>query len=229
MVAKTRMLMYLVVLLWTGSVAAAQTGGRHHARVHLQVSSSTRVGNDRMQALLIARGEDSDPARLADKINTAMQWALSQTRKYKVVHAQSRGYNIAPVYDKQVLTRWRGSQGLLLKSNDFGELAALLGKLQTRLQVQSVDFSVSRNKRQVAQNTLIGQALGAFAKRADLVRKDLGAGGYRIVQLDINTGERSPTPVTFMTARRLARSPALAPGTSPVTVTVSGVIQLTGR
>lgn len=229
MVAKARMLTYIFVLLWTGTVAAAPAGGQHHARVHLQVSSSMRVANDRMQALLMARGEDRDPARLAHTINSAMQWALNRAREYSAVQAQSRGYSIVPVYEKQVLTHWRGSQGLLLKSKDFSALTALLGKLQARLQVQSVEFSVSRNKRQDAENTLIGQAIGAFAKRANVVCKDLGADGYRIIELDINTGGRLPTPISYMAVRRSAMSPVLAPGTSTVTVAISGVIQLTVR
>lgn len=220
---------YVIMLLWMGAAAAGQAGHTQYDRIHFQVRSSTEVTNDRMQALLVAHGEDRDPARLADKINRAMQWALERARERKDVQADSRGYRIVPVYQKQVQQGWRGSQGLQLQSGDFQELAALVGELQTRLQVQSIDFAVSPDRRHEVENRLIGQVLGAFGRRADIISKQLGASGYRIVELDINTGNRPPRPVPMMATRESAASPALAAGTSTLAVTADGVIELTGR
>jgi len=220
----------LTLLVWAGvAEAAAQTPANHYDRVHFQASSSMAVSNDTMQALLVVQGQDRDPARLADRINGTMQWALEQARKHPHVKVQSEGYRIVPVYHQQVQQGWRASQGLSLESARFKDLAALIGELQSRLRVQSIHFSVSPQRRREVENRLISGALAAFAKRAGVIRKDLGASAYRIVELHINTGGNGRRPVPMMATRESVSSPALQAGTSRFVVTVDGVIELARR
>ena len=49
--------------------------------------------------------------------------------------------------------RWRGTQELILEGTDFAALGGLIGRLQERLQVASIDFSVSPARRAAAATT----------------------------------------------------------------------------
>ena len=78
------------------------------------------------------------------------------------------------------------------------------------------------------EDDLIAQALDAFRLRAELVRKQLAAKGYRIVDAAINTGGAGPVPMlraAVMEAASVA-PPAVEAGTSILSVTVSGLVEL---
>lgn len=77
------------------------------------------------------------------------------------------------------------------------------------------------------EDGLIAAALEAFQQRADLVTRELGRSGYRIVTLRVDKGDSSPLPV-YANARAMiteaAAPPPIAAGQR--TVTVNGVIEL---
>ena len=223
----------LVISLILGLAAANQvTAADETARynqVHFQVERSRPVENDRMQAVLSLTAEDDNAARLADHINRSMLAALKTAKARPKVEARSGSYRTYPVYNKEKIQRWRATQELLLDSSDFAELGNLIGQLQERLQVTSINFSVSSARRAAVEDELIVQALDAFKQRAELVRKQLASKGYRIVDVSINTGGGQPVPIMMRATAMEAASvapPALEAGTSTVTVIVSGVIEL---
>lgn len=225
MSARGLLLAMLLLPLWAG----AQEGEAALLdRVSLQAQATREVANDRMRAELVVQAEDRDPARLADQVNRTMQWALERAERVKPVSAKTAGYRTQPVYRDGTLTHWRAVQTLVLESEDFPALSELVGTLQERLAVQSMRFLVSDAQRQTAENALIDDALGAFKARAERVVGNLNAGGWRIVHIDIGTHDQGPGPVMMMRAEAMADRPppALAGGTSEVTVTVSGTVQL---
>lgn len=195
-------------------------------RVSLQAEASREVENDRMRAVLVVQEEGSDPARLADRINRTMRWALDEVGETPAVTAETGGYRTEPIYRKGTLSHWRAVQSLRLESRDFTALSEVIGDLQERLQVQSMGFEVSDEARREAENALIDEALAAFEARADRVQKNLNAGGWRIINLNIGTQGGGPRPVYRMEAMADRAGPAVEAGTSTVTVNVSGSIQL---
>lgn len=206
-------------------VTAADDTPRYN-QVHFQVERSRPVANDRMQATLYATAEDTDAARLAGEINRTMDWALKAAKARTKVEARTTDYRTYPVKEK--LRRWRATQELLLEGSDFAELGGLIGQLQERLQVSSINFFVSPERRKTIEDELITQALDAFKQRAELVRKQLAAKGYRLVDLSINTGGAQPVPMmraAFMESASVA-PPAVEAGTSTLTLNVSGVVEL---
>ena len=128
------------------------------------------------------------------------------------------------------LRRWRGSQEMLLESDDPEALAKLLGRLQAKLQLNSFRFSVSRQKRAAVEGEIIENALAAFRVRADRVRKQLGAKDYELVSVHIDTGGHVSPRLQMaempMASRSANRSPALEGGTSTLTANVRGTIEL---
>ncbi|MDH3513988.1 MAG: SIMPL domain-containing protein [Gammaproteobacteria bacterium] len=221
----TATLLYLLVAY---APAMADEDAPRYNQVHFQIERSRAVENDRMQAVLAATAEDDSAARLADQINRTMDWALKAAKTKSNTETRTGGYRTHPVYDKEKIRRWRATQELIIEGSDFAELGSLIGQLQERLQVTSINFSVSAGKRRAAEDGLIAQALEAYQQRADLVRKQLAAKGYRIVEISINTGGGQPVPLMRGLAMETAAvaPPALEAGTSTLTLIVGGTIEL---
>jgi predicted secreted protein len=173
------------MLLSLGLIAAFASANEQTVvedQVSFEVAAEREVQNDRAVATLSASAEDNNPANLAGQINDAMAWALKQVKAHSGVTARSGAYRTYPVYDDRRIVRWRGSQELRLESGDMERLAQLIGKLQERLQVQSMQFMISTDKRQEVESGLTEKALGAFRERAELIRTSLGASGDRAGQ-----------------------------------------------
>lgn len=220
---------FVLALPIAGPAAAADDTPRYN-QIHFQVERSRPVDNDRMHAVLSLTAEDENAARLADQINRTMDGALKTAKARPKIEVRTSSYRTWPVYDKNKIRRWRATQELLLEGSDFAELGNLIGQLQERLQVNSIDFSVSPPRRATVEDELIAQALDAFKQRAELVRKQLAAKGYRLVDVSINTGGGQPVPLMRgMAMEAMEKSvapPALEAGTSVLNVSVGGVIEL---
>jgi len=201
-------------------------------RVDFAVQSSREVANDWVRAVVGVTDEDADAAKLADRVNQAMAWALERARARPGVSVESGGYTTMPVHDPRKGERrfWRASQDLRLEGADPRAVSELLGELQSRVQLRSIDFTVSPSQRRKVEDELIDEALAAFLARADRVRQRLGGRGYQIVQISIGTSG-APPPVPVMRAAMAMESasvapPALEAGTSELVISVSGSIQL---
>jgi predicted secreted protein len=216
-------------LVVTDHAMAADEAARYN-QIHFQVQRSRPVENDRMQAVLSVTLEDENAAHLADQVNRTTAWALQTAKAQRKVEVRTGNYRTYPVYDKNKIRRWRGTQELVLEGNDFAALGNLIGQLQERLQVTAINFSLSPAQRAAAEDEMITQALKAFKQRAELVRKQLVAKSYRIVDAFIDTGVGQPVPIvrraTAMAAEEAVAPPAMEGGTSTLTVTVRGVIEL---
>ncbi|MFQ5642958.1 MAG: SIMPL domain-containing protein [Thiogranum sp.] len=226
----------LVLLFWSVGMVFSTTVAAETAVAEDQVSFQVEVGrdvaNDRVSAVLNATAESRKAADLADRINKTMAWALEQARASQQVTSRSGNYQTYPVYgEDRKIAGWRGRQELQLESQDVDRLSQLVGVLQSRLQVQSLQFSVSPERRRQAENELIEQALKAYQERAEIIRTSLGAGSYRLLDINIHAGSQGPVvPVRAEMVSTLSRSsvntPALEQGTSRVKVQVGGRIRL---
>jgi len=217
------------LLVWTPAVNA--DNDKVEDQVNFQVQAGRDVANDRVTAILSATTENRDPAKLAESINTDMNWAVEKLRTRSAIKTQSGSYQTYPVYDDKKIVRWRGRQDLQLESGDVDVLSSVLGDLQERLQIQSLQFSVSPEKRDNVESALIEAALAAFRKRAALISRSLDATDYALVDMSIHTGGmRPPVPVRVeaasLSSRVQSSAPAIEQGTSRLTVQVSGRIQL---
>ena len=198
----------------------------------MQADAQREVANDTLSASLFVELNDANPAALANAINKAANEALRVARDYKGVRVRSGNNQTYPVYTKgNVLQGWRGRAEIRVDSRDFETASALIGKLQARMQLGSLSFSVSPEVRRQTENELIAEAIGAFKARADIVRAALAGRGYKIRRLNVNSGSSAPPP-RFAMARALAAAapevaaPDLEGGVSLVTVTVGGAIEV---
>jgi predicted secreted protein len=223
-----------LAIAFAALVAAAGASAeedRPDRRVGFSAERSREVANDWVTAVLSVTHEDPSPAEVAARINRDMSWALGLAKARSAVRARTGGYSTQPVYDPKrgSVRQWRGVQELVLESGDVAAVTALVGELQERLQVQSLGTSVSPERRRKVEDELVVEALQAFQARADLVTRSFGASGYRLVEVHVGTGGGVPPPrpmMRTMAAEAQMAPPALEAGTSEISATANGSIEL---
>lgn len=227
---KQALLLTLCCVLGTISVAQADENALRYNQVRLQSEQREAVSNDTMHVMLETSGEGKDAARLARRINADMEWALAAAQGFEQVKAATGSYRTWPVHHKTEFQGWRAQQNLMLESTDMERLSELTGRLQERLQVKSMNFTVSDARRTAVENRLINAALEAFKERARIVGDNLQATGFRVVELNVNSGGQPP-PVVYrsrMAASTMESDAAVAVsgGETDIVVTVNGTIEL---
>jgi predicted secreted protein len=201
-------------------------------RVSLAASGSVQVPQDLLTVSLSVLREGSDAHSLQTQINTALESALQIARreaKPGQMEVRTGQFGMTPRYGRDSkLTGWQGSAELVLEGRDFARITETAGKLQT-LTVASINFGLSREQLQAAQAKAQAQAIAQFRSNALEVAKGFGFVDYTLVELRIG----AETPAPMMRQRMLAASSMTADapiategGTSNVTVTVSGSVQL---
>lgn len=197
-------------------------------QVNLQAQAEREIPNDQLTVMLAVEEEGKEAAKIANKINQDMVWALKIVGKKSEVDSRTQAYNTYPIYDKRTVIGWRAIQQLELKSTNITELSELVGQLQSRLQVKNMRFSPTRETRVQYENDLIEEAMIAFKQRVDIVKKHMDDKNVRIVNMDVNTGGGHNRPIyaeSRMMAMDSKSAPAVEAGTSQITVTVSGSVQ----
>lgn len=199
----------------------------------LQASAEGEVENDLMIVRLKVEHEDTDASTLADKVNADMQWALEQLKETPSISAKTENYTTYPKNEQQCIAGGLSAQTLSLSGSDFDALKASVQILQGRLAVPGMAFGPIDETRRNAEDALINQALDNLKHRAEIVRENMGAASYRIMQININTGGRQPARARVNTEMKsMARTalvetaPAVEGGESKISVNINGQIQL---
>ena len=202
-------------------------------RYSLQASAEGEVNNDLLLAELVVESENRDAATLANHINATMAWALEQAKRYPTVKTQSGNYNTWPQYERKQnrIIGWRSSQILKLESDDFSTARKLIKVLQERLQVRGMQLAAKTETRRDREDDLISEALNAFTQRASLVQATMGASSYQVIKVNIITDARMAAPPRMARnyaseSMKVASEPAIAAGSTTLTVSIDGQIQL---
>ena len=224
---RTNLLVLLSVLLFPPLVSAAEKA--HYDRVTLSATASDMIANDTMAATLTREAQGKETAALADEVNRQVEWAVAEVKKHPGFKVRTQAYNTWPVYNKNVVTGWRVSQSIRIESHDAAALSKLLETLQKRLNLTGISFTVSPALREQNENALISRAIEAFKKRADIIARDLGHKGYRLVKLNVSTTGGGPVfqaRAMMAEAAPAMAAPAIEAGESRLSVSVNGEIEL---
>ncbi len=219
-----------LALALAGAAAAQPFPADPKNRASFSVERSREVANDWVTAVVGTSDEDSDAARLADRVNQTVNWALGVAKQARGVSVKSGGYTTHPVHDKNgKIARWGASQDLILEGSDADAVSDLIGKLQSKLLLRSIAFSVSPETRRKAEDALIGDVLTAFAERAKRVSAGLGARDYELVSLSLQT-PGGPSPVPMMARAEMmmdkVAQPSFESGQSTLHVRVDATIEI---
>jgi predicted secreted protein len=209
--------------------ALAHESETHYDRIHLSANTTAQLENDTMVATVYAQEEGSQAAELSNMVNKRIRSALELVKKYPGIKHQTNTYSSNPVYSNNKIKGWRVRQSLRLESQDMALMSDVLGKLQGDLALQSIEFSVSPERKDQQDEKLIDKALEAFEDRASQVVKKLKRKSYKIVDINISTsgsGVVRPYQVKAMAMDSMESAPAISAGEQTVSVTVSGNIEL---
>lgn len=221
-----RLPVILMLCLITLQVFADDTTA--YNRISLSVSAGQEVANDRVEATLFLQQEGNNPAQLAERINETISQALERAGNYPEVESRTLDYTTHPVYRDNRIVAWRVRQSIGLKSGDSSAISRLIGELQQTLSVAGISYDISPQKQRQVEAELSAEAIAHFKERAELIRREMGYAGYRLVAMDIGStggGPRPPYPVRAMSLKAES-APALETGSQRVEVRISGTIEL---
>lgn len=220
-----------VLMLSTAIGWAAEAGS--YNRVSFKAEAQVEVQQDLLVAVLSAQREGRRADRLASEVNQVIQRAVAQVKQHRDIKVRTLSYQTYQIHDaKRKPQRWRVSQNLRLESRDSQLLGSVLGKLQSELQLQSLDYRVSPAQRQQHESALTQTALENFQQRAFEITRALGMRRYKLVRVNVNGGGHGLVPRPLRRERMmLAAADSAVPvtleaGTQRLSVAVSGEIEL---
>lgn len=213
----------------------AALGGMHNAfagqkgaRIGLDARAHQDVDNDVMRATLFVEAEDTDPARLADKVNRATTEGLQAAREFTGLRTRTSGYSTYPVTVEGKIARWRARSEISVEGEDFARMADAIGRLQAGMQLGSVEFSVSPQARAKAEDALTQSAIQEFLRKAENVARGFQGKRFEVLEAQVSAdGGYYPPPRPMAMMKSTAEgvsAPALEAGTTRITVTVTGAI-----
>ncbi len=231
MIPSTRLSVLLFPAALLGSTA--QADNLHYNQVSLRTEVSQEVPHDLMQVILYSEAQDNDPAKLAASITENLNKAIAQARQSKGVQVSLGSRHSYPVYSDngEHISAWRERAELRLESAQFSQLSKLTGELLQQLKMGGMTFSIADSTRQASEDALIKTAVESFKARAQLTSETLGGNAYKIVNLSFNSGFQPPMPVRMaamkgMAMNEAAPAPEIEAGSSKVTLSVDGVIEV---
>lgn len=200
-------------------------------QIALRAEVNQEVAHDLMHVTLYTEAQHADPAKLAAEVTSTLNKTLEQVRGVSVKLGSRHSY---PVYDDkgQKITAWRERAEVRLESADFARLSALTGELLQSMKMGGMDFSIASDTRKTREDAMLKDAVEAFRARAQLATEALGGKGYKLVSLNLSTGGfQPPMPMRAYAAKGMAMmeaapAPEIEAGTSQVTVSADGVIEV---
>lgn len=222
-------LMFLAALVTTMPVIAHDAPPSFD-RINFRVSATQEVENDTLVAVMYSGRTGQQPSAMADEVNRTIAWAVDLAKKKSAIKVQTLNYRQEPIYKNQSISGWRVRQSIRLESTDATALSSLVGELQKRLSVASLQYVISPDRRGEVEDVLIAEALARFRRRGKLISAELERPDYRIVNIDVVTSGAAPMrmrAVATMAESSSIAAPTLEPGVQSVTVQVSGTIELT--
>ena len=219
----------------TGLLAAEA----RYNQIALRAEVNQEVAHDLMHVTLYTEAQHADPAKLAAEITTTLNQPLEQVRQVRGVTVKHGSRHSSPDYSEnkgddkgQKIAAWRERAEVRLESADFARLSTLTGELLQSMKMAGMDFSIATDTRKTCEDAMLKDAVNAFRARAQLATEALGGKGYKLVSLNLNTGGFQP-PMAMrnfeakgMAMMDAAPTPQIEAGTSQVTVSADGVIEV---
>lgn len=232
---RPQVLLASCLFLAASGFAAADTPLTYQ-RVDFSTEVAREISNDQMNATLSIELSDKDAGKLAQQVALTLNDAMKKAAAYPAVKATTGGQNTWPVYGSTLtssskLESWRTRAEIRLESKDFKAASELIAKLQEKMQLSGINFSVSADARKKVEDSLTGEAIAAFKNRAEAVRNAWSAKGYRLVQMNLGSAGGPAPYMPMMRAMKAADAegaPAqdMAGGETRLVVNVNGTIEL---
>ncbi len=244
------MRMTLVRCLMLGAVMAASSAQAQdrppppplpEGQTILNVSATehTQVQQDTLIASLNVTKDGPDAAAIQNDINVLMQQALAKAKAVtgiQVSNGQYYVYQDNPVPPQPLQKNgqpkapsvWHGAQSIELKGTQAEAILKLTGELQAMgLTVNNLLYTLSPEKSDEAQESLMEQALIKVKKKAERAAAALGKSKVALAEITVDSTSnampmmRMAAPMADMQAANEAQAPSAEPGMADIDLTVS--------
>lgn len=213
------------------SQAWADEDANRFNRISFAETVTETVSNDQVTVHFLARAQDDDPDAVAREINQQMQQTKRLLDRTSGLRVQTGGYQIHPIYDKnRKIQSWRGQQSLSIETQNTPGLAEILADLQSLLNYNGMQFSVSRQQKERVMSQLLKRGIQAYRDKAKQIARAFGKEAFNITETRIeNTMPpglyRQPRALA-MTAMKAESAPVMEAGESDIRLTISGVVTI---
>ncbi|MBE0405336.1 SIMPL domain-containing protein [Psychrobacter sp. AOP22-C1-22] len=236
---KTTLLNKAALATGTAALMTAMMGSAHaeptgYDQLTFQTEVKEEVANDEVRASMYKKAQAADSKTLATTLNTSINNAMKIAKRYPSVTVTTGQQRTYPRYDKNdKIIGWTGQASIDLKSTDFAATSQLIADLQETLVMNNLNFGVSDAKKDALEQKLMTDASRAFQQQAKNMTRAWNARGYRVVNVNLNTGSNYPRPMYSAMNMKAASADASVPsqsfesGNSTISVTANGTIELT--
>jgi len=202
--------------------------------VALTASASVDVQKDMMSVTLSVTRDGPDANAVQAALKQAVDAALAEARRAArpgQVDVQTGAFTLYPrTSNKGFIAGWQGTAEVLLEGRDMPAIAALAGRVTT-MTVGRVGYGLSRELREKTESDVSAQAIARYRARAADYAKGFGYAGYSIREVNVSANEPPGVVPMMRAAKSMAASDESGPlpveaGKAPVTVTVSGTVQM---
>lgn len=220
-------------LLLTAMMSGAHAEPTGYDQLTFQTEVKEEIQNDEVRASLYKKAQATDSKALAATLSTSINNAMKIAKRYPSVTVSTGQQRTYPRYDKNnKIIGWTGQANIDIKSTDFSATSQLIADLQETLVMENLNFGVSDTKRDALEQKLMTNASRAFQQQAKNLTSAWSARGYRVINVNLNTGGNSPRPM-YSSMGMKASSESSVPsqsfesGNSTISVTANGTIELT--
>jgi len=209
-------------------VAAAPT-------LQLDAMASATIANDEMVVVLAVDRDGQQLAPINEAVVSQLNAAIAEARRVEGVRARLGSLSTFPNVTREGKPNgWRVRGEVVLESRMLQQLSQLTGRLSEKMQLASVTFRLSSERRRIEEDRLLSEAAKSFQTKATQASTDFGFKSYQIRELSLRPGGNfQPRPVYMGRSAEAMPMAASAPppvptdgGESEVMVSVSGTVDL---
>jgi len=198
--------------------------------LRLEAQTTREVLEDTAFAVFFVEREGPQPGPLQSAVNAVLEAALADLRSDRALQVRSGGYTTYPRYSREGrIDSWRVRAELVADSGDVAAISRASATLSGRMNVASIGFRLSPQKRAETEKELTGEAAERFYDKARAAARALGFADIELIEANFNTGA-PPQPMPMARAMAASAPDAapvpLEPGRTQVTVTFSGAVRL---
>lgn len=207
--------------------------------LNLSETAQKEVEQDRIRATLRIEEEARERAMVQNRINKAMQDGVETAKKYTNIKVSTGRYNVNERYNAKIRTNdgWKGSQEIILDSDNKEDILELVQKLQkSGFNMSGMSYYLSREKAASYRTELINEALKRVQDRAASVSKQLGAKHWHVGSVDVSGSNNARPMMRTMGTMKMSlnesaamATPVVESGEDTVNVTIRVAVVLDMR
>jgi predicted secreted protein len=153
----------------------------------LDAQASMEVDNDELTVVLSITRDGPRPAALTQSVLGVLTKVTEQVKRVDGVQQQVGDVSAFPIWGPKGKTdQWSARASLVLVSKNLGALAALASELTADMQLSSVNFHLSKEKRKAVEKQLMGDLAAAVNSKSSAVAQAFAFKGYAIQSLNLS-------------------------------------------